>query len=157
MESRRRFRICSFIMGALAASALGAVVALAVGSVTLTSTSVGRRITKHTIVWTSDAAGAVSGNGATLASIDRGAVVQIELIPGSAGNQPTDLYDVTLVDDRSVDYLQGVGANLSNSTSKLVLFDPPIHFDDSFNLDLVVANAGNAKQGTVIVYIGETP
>lgn len=127
----------------------------AAGTVTVTSAGIGGGITRYTIVWTSTAGGAVSGNAF---SVNRGEILQVKFVPDGGGTQPTDLYDITLVDAASVDYLAGVGANLSNATSTVTVpkvnssFRPFV--DGTFTLDLVVANAGSAKAGTVILWIG---
>ena len=123
----------------------------AAGSVVVTSTTLGSGISQYTVAWTSDASGAVSGN---LLTVRRGRVVQVKFRPGSGGTQPTDLYDATLVDPDSVDLALGNGANLSNATSKLSTQTPGPYFNGEGRLDLVIANAGNAKTGTVIFLVG---
>ncbi len=122
----------------------------AAGTATVTRSDLGANLTKYSIAWTSTAGGAVSAN---LFTVRRGFLVGIKFVPGSGGSQPTDLYDVTLVDTDSVDQLGGMGANLSNATSSRLSFDPPLINDGVQQLDLVVANAGNAKTGTVILWI----
>lgn len=122
----------------------------AAGTATVTIADVGNGVTKYTVAWTSSAAGAVSGNAF---AVKKGLLLQVKFVPGTAGTQPTDLYDVTLVDTDSVDLLNSQGANLSNSTSKRLLWDPPLFNDATQNLDVVVANAGNAKTGTVLLYV----
>lgn len=103
---------------------------------------------KYTLSWTSDASGSVSGNSLTIAS---GRIVQAQFVPGTGGTVPTALYDVTLVDTNSVDLLQAGGADLSATVSKVSVFYPPAYADAA--LTLVVANAGNAKTGTVTVWV----
>lgn len=122
----------------------------AVGTLTPTTTAIGSNHVKISLAWTSTAGGAVSGNGVT---VPRGRLVQVEFVPGSGGTQPSDLYDVTLVDTRSLDYLGGGGANLSNATSTIQSWDPPVLLDGTSQLDLVVANAGASKTGTVTLWI----
>ncbi len=126
---------------------------LAVGTATLTGPTVvinqnGRRLLKYSIAWTSTAGGAVSANTFTPAP---GKLLQIEYIPGGGGTQPSDMYDVTLVDANSVDMLVGGGANLSNAAATIQRLDPPVVLDGTQTLDLVVANAGAAKTGTVVL------
>lgn len=145
-------RFCLTLVIALAAFA---VPTRAAGTVTVTTADVGGGITRYTIAWVSTAGGAVSGNAF---SVNRGEILQVKFVPDSGGTQPTDLYDVTLVDAASVDYLAGVGANLSNSTSTITApkvnssFRPFV--DGTATLDLVVAAAGSAKGGTVVLWIG---
>ena len=129
--------------------------ARAVGTVTITTADVGGGVTRYTVAWVSNGSGAVSANAFNVA---RGEILQVKFAPDGGGTQPTDLYDVTLVDAASVDYLAGTGANLSNATATITApkvnssFRPFV--DGTATLDLVVANAGSAKGGTVILWIG---
>lgn len=123
-----------------------------IGSVTVTG--YGNGGLKYSVPWTSSAGGAVSGNGF---AIQAGVFTSIGFTPGSGGTQPTDLYDVTLVlSDGSIstgDLLSATGADRSNATSSILTFDPPMYQDGTRTLDVVVANAGNAKTGTVVVFV----
>lgn len=77
-----------------------------------------RTIRRLTFDWLSDAAGAVSG----LLSPDvSGKLMCVVFTPDGGGTQPTDLYDVTLVDEDGFDVLQGKGANLSNVNASNVV------------------------------------
>ena len=118
-----------------------------------------RTITKTTLDWLSDASGDVSG---TATKKLNGSLLRVVTIPDSGGTQPTDLYDAVLNDDNGIDVLGGQGANLSNTTTTDVIPGVPLKdgtttttavviIDDT--LTLVVSNAGNAKGGTVILYI----
>ena len=139
----------------LAAVVLAAANPFAAGTLTVTTADVGGGVTKITLAWVSTAGGAVSGNAF---SVPRGEILQVKFVPDAAGTQPSDLYDVTLIDASSIDYLVGAGANLSNATSTVTVpkvnssFRPFV--DGTFTLDLVVANGGAAKGGTVILWIG---
>ena len=115
-------------------------------------------IRKVSLAWTSDA----SGDASITTIKQAGILVGVAFVPGSGGSQPTNLYDVTLTDDNGVDILSGQGANLSNATATRVCpgvpfkdgtttGTAPIPLDDT--LDLVVAAAGNAKSGTVVLYL----
>lgn len=118
----------------------------AVGTLSVISASTNlAHVRKYTLSWTSTAGGAVSGNTFTM---PHGRLLNVKFIPGSGGTQPTDLYDVTFVDTNSIDYLSGTGANLSNATSTLRQWDPPLQYAGE-TMDLVVANAGDSKTGTV--------
>lgn len=119
----------------------------AVGSVT--TVAAGDNPTKYTLSWTSDASGNVTSN---TSAIRVGNVFKIEIVPNGGGTQPTNLYDVTLLDANSVDLLSGVGADQSNAASKVFVFDPQMWHDDTA-LTLTVANAGNAKGGTVYLWV----
>lgn len=133
------------------------------GSITIVKTAVAESggVGKISIAWVSDASGAVSGNTVTLGA---GSVVLVEFVPDSGGTQPSDQYDVTFTDARSVNVFDdgsgtSIGANLSNTTATQKvpfigggavtyirrwlcggLYTP------------VVANAGNAKGGTINIY-----
>lgn len=128
------------------------------GSIAKQSADMGNGYTKYTIVWTSTSGGAVSGNPV---SVRRGYLAKVKFIPAAGGTQPTDLYDVTVTDTDGVDVLNGCGANLSNAAAAAFV---PL-FGDGTNksqrilledgdLTPVVANAGNAKSGTIILIIG---
>lgn len=113
-------------------------------------------IKKIIMDWTSDASGDVSG---TATAFREGEILRVDFIPDSGGTQPTDQYDVTLTDPDSIDVLAGVGANQGNAASESLFpaltngtagNSGPVFFVGA--LSLVVANAGNAKGGKVIVY-----
>ena len=142
---RRRFLMLFLVL--VAAVAAATVVVYAAGTVTMTGTST-RGDSRYVITWTSDAAGAVTGNAQT---VKAGYLIQATLIPDSGGTQPTDLYDVTLVDESGLDLLAGQGANESNAAPHLLSFDPPIYNKDT--LDLRITNAGNAKGGKLVLVV----
>lgn len=107
---------------------------------------------RYRCLWTSSAGGAVSGNNF---SITPGFLQSIRFIPGST--TPSDLYDATLIDNdgavNSGDLLSGAGADLSNTLAVLKTFDPPLFEDGTRTLDLVIANAGATKTGSVDLVI----
>jgi len=130
------------------------------GTLVVTSTENASGITKYTCAWTSTAGGAVSGNPF---DVRRGCIFQVKFVPGSGGTQPTNNYTVVLNDTDGVDVFAGIGGgtNLSNVASKIAvpyfglaatqLYSFYYH-DGSQQLDLVVAAAGNAKTGTVLIW-----
>lgn len=123
----------------------------AIGTVVVTTTNVSDiRAVKYSLAWVSDAAGAVSANPQTFRP---GSLMQIKFIPDGGGTAPTTLYDVTLVDANGVDYLGGTGANLSATVSTQTRVAAPLIYDATGTLDLVVANAGVSKGGTVQLWI----
>lgn len=131
--------------------------AFAVGTVTVVAKNVrasptGPESVKYTVTWVSDASGDVSGNSALFSSIIRGELRQAQFTPDSGGTQPTDLYDATFTYS-GVDVLDGVAANLSNSTATMIMFDPPLFYDAMSNFDLVISNAGNAKGGEFVLWM----
>lgn len=116
-----------------------------------------RTVRKLSLAWTSDASGAVSGTDSSVVS---GEILRVTFVPGAGAVQPTDLYDLTLLDEDGVDVLQGLGANLSNANTTSVaplLGDgtaaDSVHVAVDGPLSLVVAAAGNAKSGTLILYL----
>jgi hypothetical protein len=126
----------------------------AVGSI-VQSQSTHRTVKSLSLVWTSDAAGAVSGIQS--GDVD-GELLGVVFKPGAAGVQPTNAYDITLLDADGFDVLAGLGADLSNATATRVspLIGNGVTTNQraplSGSLQLVVANAGNAKSGTVTIY-----
>jgi len=88
--------------------------------------------------------------------------LRVVIVPGSGDAQPTTLYDVVPNDANGFDVLQGAGGNLSNTTATQAAPGiaatvganttiRPIAVSDSLNL--VVANAGDSKSGTVVAYL----
>lgn len=133
------------------------------GAITFTSSRMSRDVKKYSFAWTSDAAGAVSGIPQTLPA---GSIVAVEFVPGAGGVQPTDLYDITLTDADGINVIDdgtgaaSIGANLSNANSShkvpfvgggAVTYVRRWLHGGAYTL--VVANAGNAKSGTVNLYL----
>lgn len=130
------------------------------GTVATTTEDIGGGYTKYTMAWVSSAGGAVTENAVT---IRRGHIHQAKLVPDGGGTQPTDLYDLTLVDAISggVDFLTGIGADLSNASRKIGV--PQVGdgttasqrvFHEGGDLYPTIANAGNAKGGTIVLVMG---
>lgn len=141
----------------LALIALGAP-AWAAGTATVTTSAVGAGVIKYSVAWVCDASGVVSS--ATW-SIKAGHIWQVNQIPDGGGTQPSDLYDMTIGDANSADILAGTGANLSNAgpTYRAPLIGDGTNFNqqlyvESGTVTLTIANAGNAKGGTVVLFIG---
>jgi hypothetical protein len=126
----------------------------AAGSATLTATDVGAGVTQYSIAWVSDASGNVSGN--TLA-IKAGVLVAVKFVPDGGGTQPSDLYDVTFQDASDVDLLMGGGANLSNAAATrkkpALNTSDEVWFEGCSACELNITNAGNAKGGTVVLWV----
>lgn len=120
------------------------------GSITLTATDVGGGYTKYSAAWVSSAGGAVTENPI---SVKRGFIRQAKFIPDGGGTQPTDAYDATVVDAISggADYLAGAGADLSQTNRKIAA---PNTWWEGGNLYPTIANAGNAKGGTLVLIVG---
>lgn len=132
------------------------------GSITVTTSDLGSGVTKYSVAWTSDAAGVVSGNSFPM---KMGTLVAVEFTPGSGGAQPTDLYDMDLLDGEGTTMFDdgagtSIGANLSNVTAThkvplTGLTGVTIYrrWHHGGNAQLTAANAGNAKSGTVDIYV----
>ena len=135
------------------------------GSVTLTSSEIAGSggIRKYALAWVSDASGAVSGTSHALAP---GTIVIVEFVSDSGGTQPTSLYDVDFLDDHGASMFDDgtgttIGANLSNTIGEhrapLMVGSSSVHtyvraWLHGGTYQLTVANAGNAKGGTVNIF-----
>lgn len=116
----------------------------------------GGRINRVELAWVSNSSGAVSE------PFDlNGEILKVQFIPAAGGAAPTDNYDVTILDLAGIDVLKGVGANHDTATAEEGC--PAISATNGTDtglapqvvaetLTLTVANAGNAKAGTVVIY-----
>jgi hypothetical protein len=136
--------------------ALGAQSCFAAGSCTTTeirSETTGALL-GYQFAWTSDASGDVSSVGAISPAC--GPIIGVQFVPGAG---VSDLYDVTILDGNSVDVLIAVGADLSNTASATSNYKTPLTAEGGYvnlgnaTLTPVVANAGNAKTGTIYLYL----
>jgi hypothetical protein len=73
--------------------------------------------------------------------------------PDAAGTQPTNAYDVTITDADSVDVLNGLGADLSNSATVTKKHTDGLGAVAGSVLTLNITNAGDAKGGIVHLYL----
>jgi hypothetical protein len=118
------------------------------GSITVTPEDIGGGITKYLIAWLSDGSGAVSGNSF---DVKRGWLMQSRFIPDGGDTQPTDAYDLTILDGDGIDILQGDGGNLSNAAPSAAhnpIFLPP------GALTPTIAAAGAANGGQIALFVG---
>jgi hypothetical protein len=122
----------------------------AVGTVTVTTSDLGNGVTKYSAAWVSDAAGVVSG---TSFDVRRGRLLQAKFIPSTGGTVPTNLYDVTLTDADGADVLIANGADKSATVASWYSPTNPIQLEGG-PLTPVIANAGNAKGGTLVLMVG---
>lgn len=118
------------------------------GTVVATEETFGT-VKKIALAWTSDAAGAA--DGVTLGAYS-GEIRRLVTVPSGGGTAPTDLYDVTLNDEDGVDVLLGAGADRSSTVTQQVNAGS-LGIVANDKLTLAVRNAGNAKQGTVYLYV----
>lgn len=108
---------------------------------------------KFSIAWTSDA----SGNADVSVPNMNGWLVKLVTDPGATA--PTDNYDITLVDENSIDALADTGLNRDTANTEQVYTlasgaQTPIFLTGTYTF--TVANAGNAKQGTAVFYVLES-
>lgn len=124
----------------------------AAGTVTRTfAYSTSGQTQAYVFTWVSNSSGVVSGDTTTIA-LTGGEIARIELVPNGGGTQPSDAYDVTLLDSDGVDILSGYGADLSNAAA-LMIVRPDIRILSGEAFQLVIANAGNAKGGSLKVWV----
>lgn len=132
------------------------------GSIVVTTLEVGNNIVRYRIAWTSDASGSVDNNTFTMQS---GSIIRVDFIPGTGGTQPTDLYDTDVEDENGVSVFDNgagtsIGLNLSNLVALTALPQIGLPGADTFRrwnpaglFRPQVSNAGNAKTGTIDVYV----
>lgn len=119
------------------------------GMVVTTTEARARSVWKIVWSWLSDDADGTA-TGPTAALID-GDILGLTTIPdGSAA--PTDNYDITVTDADGHDVLLGAGANRDTANTENVARASLAAAAASI-LTLNVSNAGNAKEGKVILYL----
>jgi hypothetical protein len=106
----------------------------------------------HKIKWTWKSA---TGGAVSSATTNRytGQLLEVVFDPDAAGTQPTDAYDVTILDGDGVDVLNGNGANLSNAANVMKVQSDGLGCVESSTLTLTIANAGDEKGGVAILYL----
>lgn len=120
------------------------------GTVTTTETTY-TNIKRVKFTWVSSAGG--SADGATTASFT-GEILRVIQVPDGSTTQPTDLYDITVVDADGLDVLFGNGANISNAANSQVHWrTASLAAIVNTTLTIHVTNAGNAKGGSTIIYL----
>ena len=113
-------------------------------------------IRKYTLTWQSSSGGAVDFTTPAIA----GELIGIEFDPGATA--PTANYDITLTDENGLDVMAGQGANLSATVTTMV--KPGIPFKDGVTtsvapmivhgtLVLAITNAGDTKNGVIVLYM----
>lgn len=134
------------------------------GSIAVTTSEVTHNILKYEVVWTSDSAGVVSGNTFDMVV---GTIIAVEFVPGTGGSAPTTLYDVDMLDAENVTMFDdgagtSVGSNLSatEASHKVPLVGTTgvtiyRRWHHGGAVQPIVANAGNAKSGTVNIFVSQ--
>lgn len=119
--------------------------------VTITeSTSTKTALKKIVWDWACTDGGVVTGSVTT--GKYTGQVVRLITNPDASTDNPTDDYDVQVLDSDSADVLMGAGANRDTTNTEQVLASSLGYVYDSA-LTLEIQNAGDAKKGLVILYI----
>ncbi|MDP3983633.1 MAG: hypothetical protein Q8Q52_01330 [Acidimicrobiia bacterium] len=98
--------------------------------------------------WTTDASGDVSE---TTSNAYSGEVILLTTVPGTGGDAPTDLYDLTVEDPDGIDVLAGIGGDRSDTNTEHVRSTS--HGAAVGALTFTVENGGNAKSGTAIIWV----
>jgi len=98
---------------------------------------------EETFEWESDASGDAT---ITLPNYKDRLLINIKTIPDSG----VSAYDVTIVDEDGLDWLDGEGFNRSTTLAEVFFAITEIHLPDQ-ELTLTIANAGNTQSGTVIL------
>jgi len=117
------------------------------GTVTVTEETLGSLI-KITWAWTTDASGDADE---CTTGVYTGKVIALVTDPGSTA--PTDNWDLVINDDQSVDVLAGAGANRDTADTEQVTDEASLGIVVRSTLDAVISNGGNAKEGTVYLYL----
>ena len=99
--------------------------------------------------WTAGTGGTVLAD-CTSESFYCGQLLSVVTVPGTAGDAPTDDYDVTLLDKYDVDLMADAGADRATGTTETILSGSLGAVVNS-QIELNVANAGSA--GTGVVYV----
>lgn len=122
----------------------------------LPSTVTNKRYKLIQIDWVSD-----DTTGSVALSTDQkftGKIYQFATVPSGGGTAPTDQYDITLLDSRSIDMLGASGANRSGTSVEIktaISAGQDLGFVFNSVLTLTVDNAGNSNEGTVYVFLEE--
>jgi hypothetical protein len=110
-------------------------------------------IKKIAFSWLSEDGGGDAGK-ATLTTEESytGEIIRLVTVPSAAPDAPTDHYDVVVNDEDGNDVLMGAGADRSDADTEQVLASS-LGCVANDQLSLSITSAGNAKKGTVYLYI----
>lgn len=107
----------------------------------------GSSYTSYRMSWLSDGSGDVS---ATAVKISGGLLRSVTVIPNTGATQPTNLFDVTLLDADTLDLLGGGGANCVNTGPTMI--DMGVVFPGG-SVYPTIANAGATKTGELVIVV----
>lgn len=96
------------------------------------------------LTWTSNSGGTATAVSHGLYGVINRAV----FVPGTAGNAPTDNYDVTVLDEYGFDILEGNAANRDTANTEEVV-PTSLHRAIAGTVTAHIANAGDTKSGTI--------
>lgn len=122
------------------------------GTVTITEERLAN-VKKVTFDWLCDAAGAVSGTGGRTTYYYDGAILGICTVPDGGALAPDDNYNITLLDDNSIDVLNSGGLLRDTANTEWVVAS--LGYVVGSRLTLAIDSAGNANAGTLYVFIGQ--
>ena len=110
-------------------------------------------VKKIAFAWTSEDGGGDAGKATkTTDESYSGEIIRLVTVPGVAPNVPSDNYNVLIYDEDGVDVLMGAGATRDETNTEQVLASY-LGCVANDKLSLAVNSAGNAKKGTVYLYI----
>lgn len=121
------------------------------GVVTISEETFGT-VRKVVFSWTSGTGADANLAEKTTANAYSGKIERLVTVPGTAGDQPTNLYDVVLNDEDGTDVLMGAGADRSNATTQQVLATS-LGIVANDKLTLSVSGGGDTKKGEVYLYL----
>ena len=111
-----------------------------------------RKISRFSEAWLSDASGDAT---VSLDDYKGYEIVAVQTVPGEDGDLATDLpsanYNMTLIDAYGMDWFFDKGLLRSGTVAEAFCKDGTIPIADSATL--TIADAGNAKQGLVNIWI----
>lgn len=120
-------------------------------AVTITESENNRSAVKRIIWdWLCTDLGVVTGSVTT--GKYTGQIVRLVTNPDASTDDPTDNYDVQVLDSDGNDVLMGAGANRDTLNTEQVLASSLGYVFDSA-LTLEIQNAGDANKGLVILYV----
>ena len=122
------------------------------GTVTLTE-EIFNSIKKIKFDWISVSGGGDAGKATkTTTGVYTGEIIRLVTDPGAAPNAPSDNYNVLVNDEDGNDVLMGAGAARDEANTEQILASS-LGCVANDKLSLSINSAGNAKQGSVILYI----
>lgn len=120
------------------------------GSATVFTETIHDTVKEIKCEWTSDSAtGGVSG---TTLEYYTGKILGLATVPGTAGAQPDDNYNLTAIDRNSLDVLMS-GGLLRDETNTEYVLSTSLGAVVASQLTITIDTAGNSKTGVVYIYI----